>query len=100
MTSKEELTKQLKRIMPCTCLDSYKKIPRADPNCSWCGYGEDILEFVIKDRKLVCEPLVKYKEHCFEIMGNEGWDNMSRDEGINYVKSADQTLKNAGYTND
>lgn len=23
----------------------------ADPECSWCGYGEDIVDFILADRK-------------------------------------------------
>lgn len=59
MDKKQELINELKRIMPCTCLDVYKKIPRADPNCSWHGYGDDIVDFILEYRKKVVAPLVK-----------------------------------------
>lgn len=56
---RERLIKELKRIMPCCCLEDYKKRNMCDPNCSWCGYGEDIASFIIKNRERIVQPLVK-----------------------------------------
>lgn len=65
MTDRENLIKKLKITMPCTCLDDYKKRNMSDPDCSWCGYGEDITDFILADRKRICEPLVKHKNTAY-----------------------------------
>lgn len=50
---RDALVKEVKKIMPCTCLDAYKIRKMADPECSWCGYGEDIVELILdRDRKI------------------------------------------------
>lgn len=61
--TKNDLTKELKRVMPCVCLAPYKDRGMADPECSWCGYGEDIVDFILDDRNKIVAPLVmKIKE--------------------------------------
>lgn len=81
MTEREKLIKDLKRIMPCSCLDAYKLRKMTDPWCSWCEYGGHILDFVLADRKRIVEPLIR-------VMG---------DLSQRYLKEGiEKTLKNAG----
>lgn len=86
--TKDELIKELKRIMPCICLNDYKRINRSDPNCSWCVYGEDLADFIIEDRKKIVEPIIAYRLSVIEI--DQSWGTRKSDIAIN------QTLKNAG----
>lgn len=84
--AREELSKRLKRIMPCTCLGL------CAPDCSWCGYGGDLVGFIIEDRKRIVEPLVKAVEES-ERIGNKystvpAWQRLD--------KAVYETLKNAG----
>lgn len=92
MNQREELIKELKKIMPCICIESYKKINRADPDCSWCGYGEDIADFIIAEKKKVVQPLVIAVEESDRIGSNEStapaWQRLD--------KAVYETLKLAG----
>ena len=36
-------------------LDDYKKRNMTDPNCSWCGYGEDIVDSIIDNLPKILE---------------------------------------------
>lgn len=107
MDKKQEIIKELKCIMPCICLDAYKKIPRADPNCSWCGYGEDIVDLILEDRKKVLFPFKQLVNRLEEIHLDKRYEAVwvnylihgGKYTGPTYVdelNKAKESLKNAG----
>lgn len=82
---RESIIKYLKKIMPCSCIDAYKLRNLSSPDCSWCGYGEDIVEFILADRLRIVQPLVEpitcYEGQEMEIV----------------MKAIKRTLKLSGY---
>ncbi len=70
MTAKEKLVKELDKL-------------GFDDTINCCVDVEDVVKYILSDRKRIIEPLVKVKL--------DGLDNTSYD----FIKAIDQTIKNA-----
>lgn len=87
--SREELIKELNKIIPCSCIDAYKLRKLTSPDCANCNYADDVADFILEDRKRICGPLLKIRG----IFSNLGWIKLNQE---NLRQSIDETLKNAG----
>lgn len=61
MTGSDKLIEELKSIIPCSCIEAYTSRKLSAPDCCWCNYGEDILEFILTERHCIIKPLVNLK---------------------------------------
>ena len=78
---RDKLIEELSKIMPCSCIDAYKLRKISAPDCCNCNYIEDIVYWVIQDRKRIVEPLVK--------LDGAGDD-------LDKLKAINETMRNAG----
>lgn len=88
MNERDRLLGELSDILPCTCIEAYKSRGLSAPDCAGCNHIEDVVDWIIEDRKRIVQPIIDFsnQEHdtdTYEIRG---------------AKAMVDTLKLAGLT--
>lgn len=92
MSNRDELIRELKKHLPCTCIDAYKLRVLSAPDCAHCNYVEDVADFIIERERKIVSPLVKIRG----TFSNMGWVKLNQ---VNLRQAIDETLKLSGVFN-
>lgn len=84
--TRKEITENIIKLMPCTCIPAYKLRDVPAPNCASCNYADEIADWHMAEVKRIVEPLLDIKKK---------WD-LLRLLAPRYSEAIDETLKRAG----